>query len=452
MTSTILWLTFTLLQPTPPATVEPPVNPPGAPTPTATAEGGATPPESRAAPTGDGVASGEAALNSLIKRLKGPDIADRDAAEAELEKLPGSAVNTLRAARAGLKDADARARLDAVIESLRSQVESGASRITLDLVDQPLPVVIHALSEQAGGGISVVDPEFWGQQPIPNVTLRLTDGSLWDALRQLESQGLRLQTHGGDGWRVGKNLGPMRMAEGTVVDAFLFQPMMLSYSKNVPIIRIGGEGGAETFTLQLQVIPEPKLTLGQPPAFLTIDSATDDHGNALFAGQQQRITAYNNGTMLGLNIPLRFPDNPGKRITEIRGTLWVQLARSVQRVELPDARSPDPQPIQIAGGTVLFRSEPTPTGNIVGLGFVVERIENAIRQSRVSVEGFAEQPVQQQRSQRSPNRAEGSLIIQLRNEATRSKPVKLRLRVPTDFLTREVPFVLRDLPMLNVGR
>jgi hypothetical protein len=418
--------------------------------------------EPTTAPTTAPTTSPSADISALVSQLTGDSVSDRDAAQLALLDVGEEALPALDAARKDVRDADVQVRLDTLLVQIRERADVGASKVTLKFDDAPLDEVLKSLGKQTRtdfGGDLV--NEIGGGRPdgVPRVTLDLKDVTFWRAMQELQDTANIVFYPQPDGWRVTRNFGQPNSIRGSESGAFLIQPTMASYSRNISYSRnMGGDG--ENFMIQFQAQGEPKIKLANGVGTMTLESAVDSNGNDLIGAQRvQQIQTGNGQSVFGCGLPLKYPKNPGSTITEIRGTLRVSIARRSQQISSDD----------LAGGGVItasidgtkIRIEPstgdTPRGGVSftitvdsgGDAAIAQRLQQSAQQMiRVTDARDVGMQVVNSSIVRSDNRGLAMRLTYASRQPQVSKgPFKLRIEVPTSFREVDVPFVMKDLRM-----
>ena len=221
--------------------------------------------------------------------------------------------------------------------------------------DAPLMDVLNDLARQTRANFNDPSPEFGGVQQLPRITVDVDRVSFWTAIRKIQDEGKVAFFPQGDGWHVTRGNIGMPSVRGEEAGAFLVQPMSASYQRSVAYQNMGASG--EYFSLQFQVIAEPKIRLDAAPGRLKIDRAVDSNGNDLMGPQTaQQIQVGGGQNSINCNINLRFPKaSPGEKIAEISGTMSVFMARRIQSLTSDNLMAEQaPMRLQVDGSTVTL--------------------------------------------------------------------------------------------------
>ncbi|MHC5538529.1 hypothetical protein ACYOEI_09900 [Singulisphaera rosea] len=299
----------------------------------------------------------------LVVQLGATRYAERQAAASSLEGLGKRALPALRSARE-VNDPEVRSRASALIAKIEGALLTHPTMIALNFQDRPLSEVLKSIGEQSGMRLAIY-PETAPASRDARITL--VDRSplpFWKALDRLcEAGHLQYNFVGMQGSPNSREpVFPLFPGNGRpscpVYDSGPFRANLISlnYQKNLtfgmgaqpvfpnragigPIgdpvgspLR-GGPAVNEDFLAQIQFAAEPRLTISQSGA-LKILEAVDDRGQSLMVASSggpltQRYSGFfgmTAGSTLHVNAPLRRPEQPGKTIRRLRGSLPVTVA------------------------------------------------------------------------------------------------------------------------------
>ncbi|MFT3784709.1 MAG: hypothetical protein QM770_00895 [Tepidisphaeraceae bacterium] len=280
----------------------------------------------------------EPKVRALLKTLVEAPPADRDSAEQQLAGLGTGALPLLRSAREGQLEGvpalstDARTRVDAAIAAILDTDESGPSRITMDVNEAPLVDVIKEINRQARCNLQPPPAEYSNVKK--NVTVKLDGASFFEALEVVQKAANLTFQPQPDGWRAFP--GQMDFGNGGKPydsGAFRFFAQSATYSRSVGYGR--NVGGNDSFYFNFQGMAEPKIRTTEGQLQVFVDEAKDDKGNDL--ATRGTSNAYNQGTgQFNGNLQLRYPKDPGKRITVLKGHIKVAIVKSWETIEVAD--------------------------------------------------------------------------------------------------------------------
>jgi hypothetical protein len=401
-------------------------------------------------------------IKSLIDQLTGDDVAARDTAQLALLDVGEEALLALDAARKDVRDADVQVRLDTLLVQIRERADIGASKVTLKFDDAPLDKVLASLGKQTRtdfGGDLINDVGGGRPDGVPRVTLDLQDVTFWRALQEIQDTANIVFYPQADGWRVTRNFGQPNSVRGSESGAFLIQPMMASYQRNISYSRnMGGDG--ENFTIQFQALGEPKIKLASGIGTLTLDRAVDSNGNDLLGPQRvQQVSTGNGQNGISCAMQLKYPKNAGTTISEIGGTLRISIARRSQQIASDDLLGGAKIAATIEGAKV--RVEPSnddaPRGGVSftitvdasGDSAIGQRLQQSLQQMiRITDTRDVALRLMNYNVVRNDARGVAMRLSYVSSQPQLSKgPFKLRIEVPTSFREIDVPFVIKDLRM-----
>ena len=327
---------------------------------------------------------------ALVEKLGSASYAEREATKS-LESLGSKALPTLKSALKA-RDPEVRMRARALINKIEGNLLIQESLVRLDFKDATLDEIVKSLSKQAGFevGLAPTGPRRTGtsfgtrrvtlleSQPVP----------FWKAIDRLceagqltpQYQVVDLRGQGAPQPGLVLSYLPDPLTQPSYNHGpFHFNVVSLSYMSHVSFnasdrmraqIRSGvrgvdgvanqkgarppgeplpagapGPGAAENvkvggapvrrvqFQVQLQIVPEPRMTLG-PGAIIQLVEAVDELGQSLLptGGDDERalgprgMTGFAVGATANLTIRLHRPEAPGKLVKTLRGTVEVPAA------------------------------------------------------------------------------------------------------------------------------
>ncbi len=328
---------------------------------------------------------------ALVEKLGSASYAEREATRS-LENLGSKALPALRPVLKS-RDPEVRTRARSLINKIEGNLLTQASLVRLDFKDATLDQVVKSLSKEAGFEVGLnrmaIPQDRTGlgsrrvtlveSQPVPfwNAIDRLCE--VGQLTRQYQGVNLPGQLRGQPGvflanlpepsTRPGFNHGPFHIdvVSLTYTSRILFNmPNRPSITQmRSPMRRAGdlanpagarppgetlpggvpgssdaktaGSGPARTvqFQVQLQIIPEPRMTISRTGSFQLLE-AVDELGQSLLpvARNDERSpvqmgmmgSAGMAGMVPVLSVQLRRPDAPGKLIKKLRGTVDVSVS------------------------------------------------------------------------------------------------------------------------------
>lgn len=287
---------------------------------------------------------------ALLHRLERGSWHDRSATEAELASRGFEQAPVARAMLAQTTSPEAQVRLDAVLAQWAQEKLLGPSLITLHLKHASAKQAYTQLFRQADAPF-VIEPANLFEH-VPPVTVDVDRQPFWAVFEQLQHQTTIGFDRGVDGMsRLMR--GDLIVPGPQAIDG-QFLIVVCAVQEQPPPAAPPGEG--KVIQLQLIIYPEPKTYVMAVPPMLTLDRATDNHGNPLKEVSQGPV-----GIVPGIMEQSPYAvylqmgtKNPGNALADLRGTLSLQIACHVQRMDIDDITHAPPQLIDASGLAVKF--------------------------------------------------------------------------------------------------
>lgn len=201
---------------------------------------------------------------------------------------------------------------------------TGASRITLDVVQQPLSEVLAELELQTGNRFVDNREQFGGEAIDRPITLKINDEPFWTAIdRLLDEADLSLYAYGEEGALTLVDREPnagKRVGTGAYGGPFRFEPLSLAATRGLR------DESQSRIDLQVEVAWEPRLrpiAISQPLSGITI---LGSHGEPLAVrtpDQSIDLEATPGEQALEMIISLALPPRSVKSIEKISGQMMV---------------------------------------------------------------------------------------------------------------------------------
>ena len=292
-------------------------------------------------------------VTELVVRLGSVRSAEREAAAGALERMGRAALPALRGARDS-RDLKVRARAAALLDAIEGRQLISATLVPLDFRDRPVAEVVETIGKRCGMVLMLVSDGAPKLPPRP-ITLEAPDSvPFWTALDRLcQAGGLRVVPPS-ETWQFRRQVmpngmgGPQRRRTtgtelllvpqdgrgiGPVSDFGAFRIVLttLHHQRDRVFFRdapapSGSTSESERFLARVQVMVEPRLTLawdGKP----VLSEAIDDQGQSLVPERNPKLLR-ESGPVLEfgsrpdlLDIPMTYPERPGKTIMRLRGML-----------------------------------------------------------------------------------------------------------------------------------
>jgi hypothetical protein len=390
---------------------------------------------------------------ALVSELADDAFATRQRAEDALVELGPEVIDALADELARARDGEAQARLQSAITRLAEIREFGASRITLRLVDVPIKQAYAELARQAGTTFVSMPPNLLDSLD-GRVTLEADRQRFWEVFLALREQTGLDFVSSGEGLRLASLGNGVGGAPVSIHEAFLVRAESASLSHSINYGRGGSHSG---FSLQLAVLPEPKLAVsGGMTAGLRIESCLDDNGNEL-ADPRQPVGVYTSNDMLMVGLQLQIPPNLGRTIRTLRGTLRVPLPTRFETIELEDPVG-QKKVTQQAGELRVVIDEFRKSGDRQYTTKITLHREGLSESAwapfaqhaifgGVQVLDADGQPLSRSGWGTSGDgkKLEGTLTF--RRDKDGPEPLKLQWRIPVETKEIEVPIEFKDLPL-----
>jgi len=326
------------------------------------------------------VAQSSASTNPqvLLEQLGAARYADREAAAKALEKLGREAIPVLQNGRES-RDMEIRTRAAALLEKIEGSLLTRPTMVRLNFKDASMADVVQALAQQTGMKISLFPESLprWQQEHIslqeaePLPFWRAVDRLCAAASLQVDLEVRGLSSRNQPTLTLTDRInhpihpisdhGPFRVS----LVGLEFQ-RHVGFAMAMPRVR-ANPGQAERpaaqrdlapprprpvtsvqCSVQFQVTAEPRLTISQTGA-LQILEARDDQGNSLrMDNPATQVLSRNVDYLAGfcssvvhVRAPLNRPENPGRTIKILRGSVPLRLT----------SRQPDPLVVPLATAT-----------------------------------------------------------------------------------------------------
>jgi hypothetical protein len=264
-------------------------------------------------------------VDRLIRQLNDPDRQTRVDAEKELVEL-GPQVLTLLPAIDESTPAEVKDRLTRVRTTLEEQLARKAAestRITLS-GSKSLAEIQIAIREQTNNQLVDFRERFGQQDEKLRIDVNFQDAPFWPTLDSILDQlGLTVYSYGGEPRKlalVAKSAGERsRTGSASYVGPFRLEATEIMAYRNLR------QPQNANLQLKFEVLWEPRLLpilVRQPYSNIEI---TADNGNKLAIGGQGTAEIPVQSTVSGVEIavPIALPDRSVKKITSLKGTLFV---------------------------------------------------------------------------------------------------------------------------------
>lgn len=283
--------------------------------------------------------SSDADVDRVLDQLSSDDFATRKKAQDALVQFGEPALTRLHSAVQSTNDPEARSRIKTAIQIIERKSPNVPTRISLHLHNASPKDALAAIEAQSGVKLRQWPENIWQYGPIKTVTLNMSDGTYWTAMRGLCDQAeLTLQMFGYNQ--------PLQIQRGNstwsralsvqdgpylVVAESISKGQSISLDKPNEVQRSG--------SVNLSLWPEPKVPVLKYASEPTVYSMVDETGTSVlpkgwqsrpnfFPGQQTYPYRY--------NIPMETSRKVGSRIRLLKGAIQLRVLTKRGRIIFDD--------------------------------------------------------------------------------------------------------------------
>lgn len=326
----------------------------------------ATQPVSRATPTTAPTIAGPAMRPSaavlalgdpaeLLRRLSDSDWHVRRKAQDQLVRGGEEAKPFIQKLIEQATDDEARKNAQAALTEIEQNRLTGPSYLTLHFKNAPAATVFAEISRQCFTPLLTVPDNLLQEDSFPKVTVDADHQPFWAVVPKICQQlGIDFR-HFQGGTRLMRSGGMQTDGISQIDGAFLVVATQISYSRSRTF---AGHAEQTQFGMQIAVYPEPKLQVLRGSGSISVDAATDDHGNSLVPDAAAGRPMWGGFMGFGgwsLYAPLRYPKNIGTHITRFKGSTAFVIQVESQKIEIPDLVSLKPTTRLIYNMPVSFQ-------------------------------------------------------------------------------------------------
>jgi len=299
----------------------------------------------------------ESDVRRLVRQLDAAQLAQREAAEAELLKR-GPAILDLLPPPSDRRSAEVRQRLGRVRQKLQQQAADNAARsstITLHADAMPLSKILAELRRQSGN--TIVDHREKSGQPAADPTLKVSFDKtpFWQALDQvLDQAGLTVYPFAE---RAAINVVAMpgekptaRKGRACYSGPFRFEPISVLARRDL-------RQGESSLVLNVETAWEPRLRIIGLTQRMADVKAIDERGNSLpvaDAEAQLEIPTSGDAAAVKLDLPLQLPSRDVRRIASLKGKLQAMIPGKIETFRFDKLAKAKNVEKRIAGVTVTL--------------------------------------------------------------------------------------------------
>jgi hypothetical protein len=279
----------------------------------------------------------DAKFQAAVRTLAADSWKERQAAQDQLVSFGEAAIPHLRKLVETADDEEIRTRAAAALRQIEENAVVGPSTVSLKFKDAPAQKVFDELARQAHTEFATMPPEMW-KNNATRLSVDLDRVSFWTAFREVcQKTGIYPQQFGNERkMTLQQSPGnPYFSGPGVTSGPFLIVANRIYRSNSVDL---GNPGNVQhDFNISLAVFAEPKLKVVQSTYNVNVEEAVDDKGNSLVSND--RMYAGMNASqqwMWNVSARLNYPENAGKTIARIKGSLKFLVQTKSETLDVPD--------------------------------------------------------------------------------------------------------------------
>ncbi|MGD0388849.1 MAG: hypothetical protein ABSC42_07840 [Tepidisphaeraceae bacterium] len=238
-------------------------------------------------------------------------------------------------------------------------------------------------------------------------------------------------------------------------DGFVIQALSFSRQQNV---NYAHPGGASNFcNVQLRVYIDPALRVQSFNSAARTDQAVDDAGNSMKADVKSRMSFVGSSPPRSLlfdcNVPLKYPDNPGKKIAHLKGSLQLRVADKMDSLTVDKPLAAAEISKSIGNRTVTFHSlkKMAEPNYQLSVSFDVNTIGSdtvwQLLQNNAQLLDDKGRQFQEVGGSGTWNKYTVNYVRHAGEDSPIGDPVKWVIELPSKAHTMRVPFEFKDLPL-----
>jgi len=407
-------------------------------------------------------------LQQLIAQLDAPEFGVRELAEEKLSAM-GSAIapRLQQALHSNLSD-EAKARLNDVLSRLEEAMALHAT-VTMHYANAPVQKILEDFAAQSGGDLGISDPSVQTFTRGRIASVDLDNAGFWQALRVVSDASRLTPWIGQSGLTLTPEMGrpvmqidfasPYAQSSG----GFFIIPRVC---QELRAVNYDGNQHTGSMTLNLDVVPEPKLHVLSAMGMDWMKECVDDKGNSLIApGFNRRIISPRFFNMRGprqlfwpLYANLRDIPGMGTKIARLRGELTVVVRTRSQVFEIDDithargvVKSDGEMDVTVAGCSKMnlnYRIDLSCSG--IGINPGDSSVQDLISSIRLMDDQGKIIPSQSVNFQPSINNGVGrpqTVNLMVIFQPSQNTPARLQWEKTLEQKKLSVPFELHDLPL-----
>ena len=296
-------------------------------------------------------------VRRLVRQLDAAQLAQREAAEAELLKR-GPAILDLLPQPNDRQSAEVRQRLGRVRQKLQQQAADNAAKsstITLHSDAMPLSKILAELQRQSGN--TIVDSREKSGQPAPDPTLKVSFDKkpFWQALDQvLDQAGLTVYLFAE---KPAINVVPSPGEKPTASKGRISYSGPFRFEPTSVLARRDLRHGESSLVLNVETAWEPRLRIIGLTQRMADVKAVDEKGNSLPVADddaQLDVPTSGEAAAVKLDLPLRLPSRDVRRIASLKGKLQAMIPGKTETFRFDKLAKAKNVEKRIAGVTVTL--------------------------------------------------------------------------------------------------
>jgi hypothetical protein len=281
-----------------------------------------------------------AELESLIQKLGSDDRLERQRAQDRLVTFSTAAEPRLKRLVNESTDEEVVSRAQAVLRLIGEDHLAGPTFITLHVNDADPEAVFRELSKQIRFELLTEPPELWKQKQWPKVTINADHEPFWAVMLSVCRQ-LHLDPDVTDfnRIRVADTSADWANNPSVVSGPLIIQAEEIILTRTVKFAQPANH--EQSTQLTINAFAEPHLRVLPNSHAAIIDSVVDEKGNALEVADKGHaiLNPIGNGDAgreWDLTVELIYPQNVGKKIAALKGSLHLVVPSKLETFEVPD--------------------------------------------------------------------------------------------------------------------
>jgi hypothetical protein len=297
------------------------------------------------------------AFAAAIKALGADSWKERQAAQETLVRFGDEAVPRLTQLARNADDEEVRTRAGAALRQIEENALVGPSTLTLHFKDAKPKEVFAAIARQARCEFPTTPPNLFDNNPGAALTIDFDRVNFWTAFKDVCQRTGLYPTQGGMDRRMTlqQNPGATYWNGPSVTSGpFLVVANRIHRANSVDLTNPAAV--QHEFTLALSTFVEPKIRVVQANYYADVDEAVDDKGNSLVATDKiYGTTSSGQQWMWNATARLNYPENAGRQIARLKGSVKFQIQTRSETLEIPDVLTTRNFTKKVANRRVVFK-------------------------------------------------------------------------------------------------